>query len=84
MELASASLGAEGPHGLHKGKVSLDCNLLGLLSWVVSPGVALQGLLLWGFSLLDCPPLDCTLLGFLSGIALLGSFPRDCSPVIAL
>ena len=50
--------------------------LLGLPSWVVSPGIALQGLLSWGFSLLDCSPLDCALLGLLSWDCSAGIFPQ--------
>ena len=37
----------EGPHGLHKGMVSLDCTtgiaLLGVLAWDCSPRMALMG-----------------------------------------
>ena len=48
--------------------------LLRLHYWVCCPGCSPVGLLSWGFSLLDCSPLYCALLGLLSW---------DCSPGIA-
>ena len=79
MELASASLGAEGPHGLHKGKVSLDCTtgiaVLGGFPWGCSPGIALMGLF----------PVGLPSLGLCSTwIPLLGLLCWDPSPGIAL
>ena len=77
MELASASLGAEGPHGLHKGKVSLDCitgiAVLGVFPWGCAPGIALTGF----FSCWIALPWIVLYLDSSPGIALLGSFPRD-------
>ena len=81
MDFASVSLGAEGPHGLHKGKASLDCTtgiaVLGGFPWDCSPGIAFMGLFPVGLLSLGLCSTWITLLGLLCwdpspGIALLG------------
>ena len=71
----------EGPHGLHKGMVSLDCTtgiaVLGVLPWDCSPGIALMGLCPVGLLSLGLCSTWITLLGLLCwdlspGTALLG------------